>query len=108
MGDDSKRSNKDFKKRWCFEVRELFLVCALALPLANVPPGDAGGHDNTDTKETFIREYNWLKDFLKEKHPHDEFLIIPNEYDKRPPGWVRLPIEWRGHIIYRKPMRQSA
>lgn len=85
-------------------IAEAFLMCALALPLVN----DPGGHHSPDTAETFIREYDWLKELLDRTYPDSEFLIIPVEYEETPPGWTWTPIGWRGHLIYRKPMRQSA
>lgn len=81
-------------------------MCALALPLANFQ--DSGGHHNPDSAEAFIKEYNWLKELLERQYPGDEFLIIPVEYEETPPGWTWTPIGWRGHLIYRRPMRQSA
>jgi hypothetical protein len=89
-------------------IAEAFMVCALALPLANVPHGDSGGHHNPDTAEAFIHEYNWLKELLERSYPGNEFLIIPVEYEETPPGWDWTPVGWRGHLIYRRPIERSA
>lgn len=79
---------------------------ALALPVVSVHPG--GYHDPL-TYNTFIKEYQWIKDMLDKMHPDNEFLIVPSRMYHRPPiGWIIIPLRWRGHIIYRKPLKQSA
>lgn len=90
-------------------IREVFLISALCLPLSNFYYAGNNG-DKADpgfTKEDFIKEYKWLEDLMKKADPTGEFMIIPEKYDKRPPGWTEAPIRWRGHIIYRKEKRSA-
>ncbi len=89
-------------------MKELFLVCALALPVTNVPINDSGGHNSPGTREAFIREYEWLRDLLEKQYPDNEFLIIPVAYDKTPPDWEWVPFGWDGHLIYKRPLRSAA
>ena len=87
-------------------MKTVFLLCALALP-----PGwihDDGGHTNPETIQTFLKEYQHLKNILERTYPYHEFLIIPSIYNKRPAGWDILPIQWRSHLIYKRRIRGSA
>ena len=83
-------------------VRELFLICALALHPASFTHDD-GGRRSPETEAIFWREWKWITDLLEHMYPDDEFLIIPNRDRKRPPGWEKVIFEWRGHSLYRKP-----
>lgn len=87
-------------------VQALFLICALALRPANV--GNPGGHDYPDTREEFLREWHWLDELLRTKYPDHEFMIVPVKYEITPPGWIWVPFGWRGHLIYRRPLKEAA
>jgi hypothetical protein len=78
---------------------------ALALP-AGFFHGDDGGHNNPFTRETFLREYRWIKTLLERSYPGHEFLFIPQKWHKQHPGhgWIEVEFRWRGHLIYRRPI----
>ncbi len=82
----------------------LLLSCALALPVASIHPGDEGGYDSP-TKENFLQEYRWLLEILRREYPGHEFLILPVRHENTPPGWIWVPVGWRGHLIYRRPLK---
>ena len=84
-----------------------FLICALAAPVASIH--DEGGYNESSfNRDTFLREYEWLIDLLKKSYPGNEFLIIPVRNEHTPPGWLWVPFGWRGHLIYRRPLKESA
>jgi hypothetical protein len=88
-------------------IAEAFLVCALALPPANFTA--PGGHHDPLTYQTFIKEYKWIHDLLEKSFPKNEFLIIHRKIDKTPRGngWIEIPLKWRRHNIYRRPIKGS-
>lgn len=89
-------------------IAELFLTCALALPVTAVHhPSDNGGTNESD-KQAFLREWKWLHDLLERQYPDHEFLIIPVQYEETPPGWTWVPFGWRGHLIYKRPISGGA
>lgn len=79
----------------------------LALPPIFFNSIHANGQSDKDRKN-FLREYNWLMDLLKQKYPDHEFIILPVQYEKTPPGWTWVPFGWRGHLIYRRPIKEAA
>ena len=86
-------------------MKELFLLCALALPVASIHVGEEGGYHSPDTAKDFFREYHYIHGFLERKYPGHEFLIIPEQLHKRQPPWPweELSWQWRGHFIYKRP-----
>jgi len=67
-----------------------------------------GGYSNRDTKETFLREYEWLHNLLERTYPGHEFLIVPNELGITPQRWGNpIYLQWRSHTIYKRPIEPS-
>ena len=86
-------------------MKGLFLACALALPIGAMHHADPGGYDSPYTRDSFLEEYRQLKNILEFMYPYHEFLIIPAILHHQHPGqgWIRIPLEWNEHIIYKRP-----
>lgn len=87
-------------------IQELFLACALALPITSIHHFDRSD-SGAFTKKEFLKEYKWLIEMLEKMYPGNEFLIMPVQYEETPPGWIWVPMGWRGHLLYRRE-KQSA
>jgi hypothetical protein len=87
-------------------MKALFLACALALPVPSIHGYDDGG--STIDRDSFFREYDWLKELLEHEWPGNDFMIMPVKWDRTPPGWIWVPFSWRGHLIYRRPLKEAA
>lgn len=67
-----------------------------------LPTVFSGGHDSPDSKESFLKDYRYIRDLLEKAYPGHEFLIVPDEYDITPKeGWDELPFKWRSHTIFK-------
>lgn len=88
-------------------MKSLFLACALALPAANFH--DDGGYVSKISKNAFMKEYHAIHALLEKSFPRNEFMFIHTKVHHRAmTGWVIVPMRWRGHIIYRRPLKESA
>ena len=84
----------------------LFLICALSLPVTSV------NHPNgqTDSRDEFVREYKWIHNLLERSYPGHEFLIVPTDLNITPTGgWEKITtLQWRSHILYKRPLKKAA
>jgi hypothetical protein len=77
-------------------IPELFLACALSLPVAS------GRNGILPFKEMSLQEeYVWVSALLAKIYPKDEFLVIPAAVSS-PGGWVPVSFFWHDYSIYRR------
>ncbi len=82
-------------------------MAALALPVSSIRVNDDGGYLDR-SKDPFIHEWKWLEELLKHQYPDNEFMILPKHRGIVPPGYLEVPLFWRNHAIYRRPLQKSA
>jgi hypothetical protein len=80
----------------------------LALPPLFIRRGDPGGYNDPNSRESFFRQYEEIRRILEGSFPGHEFLIIPEKLVFRiPPGYEELPIRWRSHRLFKRPILKA-
>ncbi len=75
-------------------IREVFLICALALPPVQF-------HE-PETIHEWIEQYQELKKFIHRIHPEAELLITTIDSPPRDRQYEKLPFTWNGHWVWIK------
>ena len=94
-------------------ISKAFLMCALSLPINRLVTYRpviqyCDRYQDSDVRDRFFREYDWLMELLKSMFPDHEFMILPKQHDIPPQGWDYVIIHWRDHFIYKRPLRRFA